>query len=98
MMDNERPVAALPYATPTPKRPRRRPRLPPSLAIAAVICGTVLIATPAITVSMMSKDAYGISGDVWALLWATGGAGLGMVLLGIFLVAPSASESRSKRG
>jgi hypothetical protein len=96
-MDAEQPVAALPYATPAHRRPRRWPRLPTSLAVAVVICGTLLIATPTVAVCvLMGQNGYSVPDYVMGLLWATGGVGLLIVLLGVFLAAPSRRPARRK--
>lgn len=94
-MNDERPASALPYATPGAKSPRRLRRLPGSLAITIVICGTLLIATPSVEVCILyGQNSYGIPDYIMALLWVTGGVGFAMVLLGVFLVSPSSRKPR----
>jgi hypothetical protein len=95
-MNDERPASPLPYATPQAKHPRRLRKLPTSLSIATVICGTVLIGTPSVEVCVLyGQNSYGIPDYIMALLWATGGVGLGIVLLGVLLASPKTRKPRS---
>jgi hypothetical protein len=86
------PLEALPYATPAPRRARRWRTLPASLAIVVVICGTVLAGMPCIAALSYGS---GIPDYLMALCWATAGAGLFVILLGIFLAAPRNGKGRA---
>jgi hypothetical protein len=95
MMNEDRPASTLPYATPQAQPPRRLRKLPRSLAMTAVICGTLLIGTPSVEVCLLyGQSSYGIPDYIMVLLWVTGGVGFAMVLLGVFLVSPSNRKSR----
>jgi len=89
MTHEQTPIQALAYQAPIP--PRRWRVLPPSVAIAVVICGTLLAGTPCVVAGCY---VGGIPDYVMGLCWVTAAAGFIVMLLGIFLAAPQ-RRSRS---
>src|SRR5206468_609031 len=82
----------LDYARPV-KTVRRWRTLRPPLAITLTICGTLLAVVPCVSAAYMlagtQQSQYPHLPDEFvALLWATAGTGLALILIGTFLCVP----------